>query len=117
MRRLTVMALLILMTSAMTAVGEVQEPLRIRCQWLRPTTGSPVILYQLHIKDANTGLETTYVVPAQAGEIQEFIFTDGEYNHEYQARVRGLDADGDEGPWSGWSELAAFEVDDPDPDQ
>jgi len=117
MRRLTVIALLVFITIAVTAVGEVQEPLRIRCQWSRPATGSPVVLYQLNIVDANTGLETTHVVPAQAGEIQEFIFTDGEYNHEYKARVRGLDADGDAGPWSDWSPLIDFEVDEPDPDQ
>ena len=115
MRRLTVIPLLVLMTFALTAIGDVQEPLRIRCEWQRPTSGSPVVLYQLQILDANGGLDTTYVVPSQAGEIQEFIFTDGDYMREYQARVRGLDADGDAGPWSGWSDLVAFEVDDPEP--
>ena len=115
MRRFTVVVLFVLMTFAVTTIGEVLEPLRIRCQWLRPTTGSPVVLYQLHILDANGGLDTTYVVPAQSNNIQEFIFTDGDYMREYQARVRGLDADGDAGPWSGWSDLVAFEVDDPEP--
>ncbi len=115
MRRLMVMAVLVSSTLALTALGEILEPLRIRCQWSRPTTGSPVAIYQLSIVDVNGGLDTTYVVPAQAGEIQEFMFGDGDYMREYRARVRGVDADGDVGPWSAWSPLVTFEVEDPEP--
>jgi hypothetical protein len=108
-------AVLVATALASTALGEIQEPLRIRCQWTRPTTGSPVAIYQLQIVDVNGGLDTTYVVPAQAGEVQEYIFADGDYMREYRARVRGIDADGDEGPWSPWSPLVAYEVEDPEP--
>jgi hypothetical protein len=114
MRRLVVAALmtfLLIMCFADRAL--VQEPLRVTCKWRVATEGSPAILYQLHIQDIDGGLDTTYVVPAQPGDTQEFHFVHGEYLRRYVARVRGVDVDGDEGPWSEWSEVASFEISDP----
>jgi hypothetical protein len=107
----TLVALLLI--AILSDVARVEEPLRVRCQWQAPTSGSPAVLYHLQITDLDGGLDTTYVVPAQPGEVQEFYFLDGAYLRRYVARVRGIDADGDEGPWSAWSSIYAFEVEDP----
>jgi hypothetical protein len=112
---LTILTLLAVAILVAAASADVEEPLRIRCQWTAPTEGSPVVLYQLQVMDVNSEQVFTYVVPAQAGETQEYIFTEGDYFREYQARVRGLDADGDEGPWSEWSDVKGFEADEPEP--
>lgn len=96
------------------------EPLRVRCRWFPPTTGSPPVRYHLQIQDPRTpsSLDTTYVVPHQGGAgqtPQEFQFTDGDYWQHYRARVRAEDALGRLGPWSAWSGVVVFEVADPEP--
>ena len=116
MRRMAVLMFLVsLSTVLISAVADAQNPLRIRCEWRAAADGTPPVIYQLHIMDLDGGVDTTYVVPARLGPTQEFYFTHGDYLRRYVARVRGLDAEGDEGLWSDWSTVYAFEVEDPQP--
>jgi hypothetical protein len=114
MRRMVVAVLMVvLVTTIFADRALVQEPLRVLCKWDASSSGSPAVLYYLHVKDVDGGLDTTYVVPAKAGEQQEFYFTHGQYLRRYVARVRGVDVDGDEGAWSDWSTIYSFEAPDP----
>lgn len=116
MRRMAVLLLAsVLFSAVIMARADVQEPLRIRCEWRAADSGSASVIYQLHVMDLDGGIDTTYVVPASPGSVQEFFFVDGDYLRRYVARVRGVDADGDEGQWSDWSAIYAFEVADPEP--
>ena len=116
MRCMAVFTLMVSLSAALiVADADAQSPLRVRCEWRAGTQGSTPVLYQLQIHDLDDGVDFTYVVPAQPGPVQEFYFVDGSYLRRYVARVRGVDADGDEGPWSQWSPVAVFEVADPPP--
>ncbi len=116
MRRMAVLVILVsLSTVLISTVADAQNPLRIRCEWRAAADGTPPVLYQLQIMDLDGDVDTTFVVPARPGPVQEFYFVDGDYLRRYVSRVRGVDADGDEGPWSVWSVAYAFEVDDPEP--
>lgn len=111
MKRWLPVVMLVLWASA----GSAQEPLRLRCQWSRPATGTPPVAYELQIMDIDGGLDTTITVAAQPTEIQQHEVSGVDYARRYQARVRGLGGQGAPGPWSDWSVVYSFEVEDPEP--
>jgi hypothetical protein len=120
LRLIFALAILMVFSLAAEVAGGFREPLRVRCRWWPPATGSTPVQYDLQIQDPRpaSGLDTTYVVPHQGGTDrveQEFIFLDGDYWEHYRARVRAMDARGRLGPWSDWSGVAVFEIPDPEP--
>jgi hypothetical protein len=86
------------------SIGQPDDLPQIRCHWNAPDTGSPVHHYELHVWDVDTNdPDTTFIVPAQPGTEQEFTF-EGQWYWHLAARVRGVDAQGRAGPWSGMSQ-------------
>jgi len=115
MRRLTVCVLIGVVIGLFGASFVVaQDPPRIRCRWQQPDTGSPVQLFELHVRDVDGGLDTTFTVPAQPGAEQLHEFG-GEHLRRYVARVRGRDAQLRWGLWSNFSPVTVFEADEPEP--
>jgi hypothetical protein len=119
-RLIVALTILLVLGLAAEVSGEFGESLRVRCHWQPPATGSTPVHYYLQIQDPRSAssIDTTYVVPHQGGTTrveQEFIFLDGDFWEHYRARVQAMDAVGRLGPWSPWSDVAVFEIPDPEP--
>ena len=72
-------------------------------KWQAPTTGATAVSYVVRIQDLQDASEDTFHVAAQADAEQSFAFTQARSGHEYRACIAGVDAQGRQGPWSGWS--------------
>ena len=59
--------------------------------WSPPTEGSPVVLYRLHVEYYGVSPDTSFVWPIPA------------WADSVRARVAGVDANLQQGPWSDWS--------------
>jgi hypothetical protein len=119
-RLILALSIFFLGSLAAEVVGGLQEPLRVRCSWWPPETGSTPVAYNLQIQDprSNSDFDTTYVVPHQGGAdrvLQEFTFLDGDFWEHYRGRVQAMDDRGRLGPWSPWSDVVVFEIPDPEP--
>ena len=72
----------------------------VTASWQAPTSGSPVVLYELEIYEDGV-LFLSVDTPSTSHVIPAGTFADGV---PYTARVRGVDAQARTGPWSLWSE-------------
>ena len=116
MIRIVFIATFVLALALVSVAEEYNEnTLEVRCHWTAPSEGSPVAVYYLQVKDAVDEERhfVTYVVPSQAGTEQEYFVTIDSLR-PYTARVRGMDSQGRQGPWSEWSPMQDF-VAAPDP--
>ena len=116
MIRIVFISMIIVLLALVAGAEEYDEnTLEVRCHWTAPSEGSAVAVYYLQVKDAIDEARhfVTYVVPAQAGLEQEYFVTIDSLR-PYTARVRGMDSQGRQGPWSEWSPMQDF-VAAPDP--
>jgi hypothetical protein len=120
-RLIVASSIFLLALLAAETVSDPLPPLRVRCNWWPPATGSQPVRYLLHIAeyDDPEGFESIYEVPhvGEPGQRveQEFIFVDGVYGRRYHARIVAYDAQGRHGPWSTWNQPVDFHVSDPEP--
>lgn len=73
--------------------------------WQPPTVGTPVAHYVLELAQVR-GEETVSRTVVDSILVNSYAVT-VEQGLEYHIRVAGVDADGNQGPWSLWSDLQA----------
>jgi len=95
--------LCILVTVALAGQGRAQtgndQPVDMVFAWEAPTTGSPVVKYEVQVRRG--GMLSSDVTTREAFTPEIVIPVD--WLTLYEVRVRGVDAAGVRGPWSGWS--------------
>lgn len=72
-------------------------------RWQAPSSGARAVTYLLRIQVLGGASEDTVKVAAQPGPQQSFVFTQARPGLEYRACISGIDDQGRQGPWSGWS--------------
>ncbi len=78
-------------------------------EWTAPTTGSPVVRYEVQIwKNRATSNDITNLEV-----MTNRVVFDAHGADLYEVRVRGVDAANRPGPWSGWSIAENWELEDP----
>jgi hypothetical protein len=69
--------------------------------WVKPTTGTPVVKYEVEIRKGGPGSMDIETATASSNQI---VVTEVAWLTIYQVRTRGVDASNRVGPWSAWSE-------------
>ena len=77
------------------------ETANLRYSWNPPLQGTPVVHYVVQIEyNSNTPLEYVDTYSEVTETYYDFV---AERGMECRARVAGVDAQGRQGPWSGWT--------------
>lgn len=97
-------AVFFLAMAAFPALGELEDVITAEYTWTAPESGTPVDHYVAEILVNDVDITPLDNLPS---EYASFAVV---YGNNYRIRVAGVDADGNQGPYSEWSDPYTPEV-------